>query len=133
MIDRTRARIYTTEVGSETLLVKNWPDRILGDRSKNAAKLVEFFARAERLRSVSSGRLPRVRLACISRDGLFVLQDYLEGRELEGLDAADWTSDEYHSFMLGLVELIDEVHELHLPHGDLSPRNILVDAVMTGQ
>ncbi|RWH76844.1 MAG: ATPase [Mesorhizobium sp.] len=126
MIDRARARIYTTEHEGETLLVKNWPERLLGDRSKNAARLIEFFGRADRLRSVASGRLPRVRVACLCQDGLFVLQDYLEGRPLDEADVTGWSAEAYRIFLLGLINLVEEVHDLRLPHGDLSPKNILV-------
>ncbi|GLS38257.1 hypothetical protein GCM10010869_38510 [Mesorhizobium tianshanense] len=126
MIDRARARIYITDHEGETLLVKNWPERLLGDRSKNAARLLEFFGRAARLRSAASGRLPRVRVACLCHDGLFVLQDYLEGKPLDQADVTGWSPGTLRSFLLGLIQLIEEVHDLRLPHGDLSPKNILV-------
>ncbi|TIP99366.1 MAG: ATPase, partial [Mesorhizobium sp.] len=95
-------------------------------RSKNAARLIEFFGRADRLRSVASGRLPRVRVACLCQDGLFVLQDYLEGRPLDEADVTGWSAEAYRIFLLGLINLVEEVHDLRLPHGDLSPKNILV-------
>ncbi|MDR9812121.1 AAA domain-containing protein [Rhizobium hidalgonense] len=132
MIDRARARIYTTERDGETLLVKNWPERLLGDRLKNAARLIEFFGRADRLRSATGDRLPRVRLACLCHDGLFVLQDYLEGTPLDEADVTGWSTQAYRSFLLRLIDLIAEVHELRLPHGDLSPKNILVVETETG-
>jgi hypothetical protein len=65
MIDRSRCRIYTTKHKGELLLVKNWPERMLGDRNVNAARLIEFFARADRLRSargeaITTGQRPSV-------------------------------------------------------------------------
>lgn len=126
MIERTRCRIYTTVVGNETLLVKNWPERLIGDRTKSAAQLMEFFARADRLRGAGTGRLPRVRLACLSHDGLFLLQDYLPGQSLETYDVAGWTAEQFRRFALRLVDTVQEAHDLGIPHGDISPRNVLV-------
>lgn len=126
MIERSRCRIYTTRVGEEKLLVKNWPERLLGDRGKNAARLIEFFARADRLRGSGSGRLPHVRLACLSHDGLFLLQDYLPGDPLETCDVSKWTLEQFRTFGLELIDAIAEAHDLGIPHGDLSPKNVLV-------
>ncbi len=126
MIRKTRCRIYTTTVGNETLLVKNWPERSLGEKPRNAARLIEFFARADRMRGSGTGRLPRVRLACLSQDGLFLLQDYLPGSPLEGLDVSGWSARDLIRFSLLLVDAVAEAHELGVPHGDLSPGNVLV-------
>ncbi|TXM95226.1 AAA domain-containing protein [Methylobacterium sp. WL116] len=126
MIQKTRCRIYTTSVGGETLLVKNWTERSLGEKARNAARLIEFFARAERMRGSGTGRLPRVRMACLSQDGLFLLQDYLVGDPLEGLDVSGWSTEEFNRFSLLLIDAVTEAHELGVPHGDLAPGNILV-------
>ena len=126
MIERTRCRVYTTTVDGETMLVKNWPDRMIGERSRNAAKLVEFFARAERLRGSGTGRLPRVREACLSLDGLFLLQDYAPGEVLEDTDVSTWTPEKFRHFSALLIDAVEEAHVLGIPHGDLKPANVVV-------
>ncbi|KQT13448.1 hypothetical protein ASG40_19800 [Methylobacterium sp. Leaf399] len=131
MLHKGRCRIYTTLAGGETMLVKNWPERSLGERSKSAAKLIEFFARADRLRGSGTGRLPRVRLACLSQDGLFLLQDYLPGEALEGIDVSSWAPEQLRHFSALLIDAVNEAHELGVPHGDLKPGNILVTGTET--
>jgi serine/threonine protein kinase len=126
MMARGRCRIYTTEHQGETLLVKNWPERAIGDRNKNAARLIEFFGRAERLRGAGSSRLPRVHRTCLCHDGLFLLQDYLNGAVLESADVSNWGANEYRRFFIELIDGVSEAHDLGVPHGDLSPQNILV-------
>lgn len=126
MLQKARCRIYTTRVGEETLLVKNWPERLIAERPKHAARLIEFFARAERMRGSGTGRLARVRIACLSQDGIFLLQDYLDGDALESVDVSSWTLEQFRGFSTSLIDSMVEAHELGLAHGDLKPGNILL-------
>ena len=126
MMQKVRCRVYTTAVDDATMLVKNWPERLIGDRTRSAAKLIEFFARADRLRGSGTGRLPRVRLACLSHDGLFLLQDYVPGDVLEGVDVSAWSAETFQRFSALLIDAVKEAHELGVPHGDLKPANVIV-------
>lgn len=126
LLQKGRCRVYKTIVGGETLLVKNWPDRLVGDRSRNGAKLIEFFARADRMRGAGTGLLPRVRMAGLCQDGLFLLQDCLEGVPLETTDVSAWSQEQFRRFSALLIEAVGEAHDLGVSHGDLKPGNILV-------
>lgn len=126
MIQKVRCRVYTTAVEGETMLVKNWPERLIGERARSAAKFIEFFARADRLRGSGTGRLPRVRLACLSQDGLFLLQDYVPGDPLDAVDVAAWSPETFRRFSALLIDAVEEAHELGVPHGDLKPGNVVV-------
>lgn len=109
-----------------TVLVKSWPERYLGDRRRSSARLIDFFARAERLEALAAAWAPRIRNACLCMDGLLLVQDWIEGERLSPEIAAAWPEDELRQFLAGLVGAVEELHKAGLAHGDLKPDNVLV-------
>jgi serine/threonine protein kinase/DNA polymerase III delta prime subunit len=119
-------RVYRSSRENKELFVKSWPERLLGERRKSAARLIEFFARAETLQLSSAGWAPRLDLACLCADGLLLVQEWIPGSSLAETDTASWSADTLRAFLSRLVYAIDELHESGLAHSDLSPNNIML-------
>lgn len=125
-ISKKPYRIYRSLKDDERYFVKSWPERVLGERRKSAARLVEFFGKADALRRIDATWLPRIGVACLCTDGLLLIQDWIDGEKLSACDVATWTAEGLRRFVVGLIDAIDELHMVELNHGDLSPENILV-------
>ena len=122
-------RVYRSSGEKKELFVKSWPERSLGERRKSAARLIEFFARAEKLQLSSAGWTPRLDLACLCADGLLLVQEWIPGSNLAETDTASWAADKLREFLSRLIYAIDELHESGIAHGDLSPNNIMLRRV----
>ncbi|MCC8967405.1 AAA family ATPase, partial [Bradyrhizobium sp. Pear76] len=125
-ISKKPYRIYKASRNDDHLFVKSWPERVLGERRKSAVRLIEFFAKADALRRVDAKWLPRIDVACLCTDGLLLVQEWVEGERLSESKTSDWTPDALRRFVAALIDAVDELHQLDLVHGDLSPRNIMV-------
>ncbi|ACF00798.1 ATPase [Rhodopseudomonas sp. AAP120] len=125
-ISKKPYRIYKSLKDNESHFVKSWPERILGERRKSAARLIEFFGKADALRRIDAKWLPRISVACLCTDGLLLIQDWVDGEKLSACDVSTWTPEGLRRFVVGLIDAVDELHKLELNHGDISPENILV-------
>ncbi len=119
-------RIYRSRKSDTDYFVKSWPERYLGERRKTAARLIEFFGKADILRLTAVDWLPRTELACLCTDGLLLVQEWIDGAPLAQTETAEWPADDLRSFVIDLITAIDELHDLGQTHGDLSPANIVV-------
>lgn len=108
------------------LLVKSWPAQYVGDQKAAAIGLLSFFSRAARVEGLAASWTPRIRMACLSMDGVLVVQDWVEGKTLPETDVTKWTADEIRSFVNSLLMAIEELHATGLAHGDLKPANVIV-------
>ncbi|RUU81265.1 AAA domain-containing protein [Mesorhizobium sp. M7A.F.Ca.MR.362.00.0.0] len=108
------------------LLIKSWPAQYVGDHKSAAIGLLAFFARAARVESLAAGWTPRLRLACLSMDGVLVVQDWADGRSLQETDVAIWSEEQIRSFLISLLVALEEMHASGLAHGDLKPSNVVV-------
>lgn len=119
-------RIYKSRKNDETLFVKSWPERTLGERRKSAARLIEFFGKANALRQIDAEWLPRIDVACLCTDGLLLVGEWIDGELLSKSDTSLWLPENLRRFVTALVEAIEGLHDVDLVHGDLSPHNIIV-------
>jgi serine/threonine protein kinase len=122
------SRIYRAIKDGKALFVKSWPERSLGERRKSAARLIEFFARAELMQRIAADWAPRLDIACLCTDGLLLVQEWIDGRNLAQSDTLGWSLDDLRSFLSGLITAVDELHAAGLTHGDVSPNNIMLPA-----
>lgn len=119
-------RVYRARKSDTDLFVKSWPERTIGEHRKLAARLIEFFAKADALRLAAADWLPRIEMACLCTDGLLLVQEWVEGCALERCETSAWSGLDLRLFLIDLCRAVDELHELGLTHGDLSPSNIIV-------
>lgn len=119
-------RVYRARKHDSDLFVKSWPERSLGERRKSAARLIEFFGKADTLRLATAEWLPRIDLACLCTDGLLLVQQWIDGRPLSECATSEWSAEDLRRFVTELATAVEELHELDLVHGDLSPDNIMV-------
>ncbi len=119
-------RIYRSRKNDADYFVKSWPERSLGERRKTAARLIEFFGKADVLRLTAVDWLPKTELACLCADGLLLVEEWISGTSLARSDTSQWDAGDLRSFVIDLITAIDELHELGQAHGDLSPTNIVV-------
>lgn len=119
-------RIYKSRKNEENLFVKSWPERTLGERRKSAARLIEFFGKADALRQLDAEWLPRIDVACLCTDGLLLVEEWIDGECLSKCDTSLWSPEKLRRFVTALAEAVEELHEVDLVHGDISPDNIIV-------
>jgi serine/threonine protein kinase len=119
-------RIYRSRKQEADLFVKSWPERSLGERRKTAARLIEFFGKADALRLAAADWLPKIELACLCTDGLLLVQEWVNGTALDKCATDQWSPADLKQFLLYLATAVEELHELGQTHGDLSPANIMV-------
>lgn len=119
-------RIYRSRRNDTDYFVKSWPERSLGERRKTAARLIEFFGKADVLRLTAVDWLPKTELSCLCTDGLLLVQEWIDGKPLAQSDTGQWPASDLRSFVIDLTTAIDELHELGQAHGDLTPTNIVV-------
>ena len=122
-------RIYRTRKNETDFFIKSWPERSLGERRKVAARLIEFFGKVDALKLAAAEWLPKIEFACLCTDGLILVQEWVNGTDLDKCDTLEWAHTHYRTFVSDLVTAIDELHALGQTHGDLSPANIMVRTV----
>ncbi|MFZ3418639.1 AAA domain-containing protein [Vibrio harveyi] len=111
---------------SNGLLVKSWlhvnpsdNDLLLG------SKTLSFLERLSKLKTLSPPYLPQIHdfgLATKS-DCLYVVMDEVESTPWNKLDKGVHRLE----LVTKLLSVIEHLHGLHIPHGDLHPENVLVD------
>jgi serine/threonine protein kinase len=119
-------RIYRSGNSDASFFVKSWPERSLGERRKTAARLIEFFGKADALRQTTADWLPTIEVACLCTDGLLLVQQWIDGDSLDQCNTSEWSPENVRQFVIELATAVDDLHELGLWHGDLSPPNIIV-------
>ena len=118
-------RVYRSGEGDTAVFVKSWPERNLGEPRKSAARLIEFFGRAEALKG-SPDWAPAIKLACLCADGLLLVQEWIDGASLSETDTSTWSLEQRRDFIGGLIRAVDGLHSFGLAHGDLSPANVML-------
>ena len=115
---------------SSSLIVKAW----LNVNPLDAAlgyKTLHFLRKIEKLESISPEYLPCIReygLATKS-SSLFMVMDKADGVEWQDLQ---FSEDQCRAAIKELIAAIEHLHEIGIPHGDLHPSNVLVNANADG-
>lgn len=124
-VDEWFKRMPYRVMKSGPLLIKNWPQQYIGDQKTSALALLGFFSRGARLEGLAAPWAPRIRQSCLCMDGLFLAQDWIEGRKLPEVDWSGYEEGKIIAFLKKLFDAVDELHAAGLSHGDLKPANII--------
>jgi serine/threonine protein kinase len=107
-------------------VVKAWLN--IGLAEEDAAigyKLLHFLKRVEKLQTLSPSYIPCIRdfgLATKS-SSLYLVLDKAEGCHWDELEIGE---EEKLAVIKQLIDSVEHLHTLHIPHGDLHPGNVIV-------
>jgi serine/threonine protein kinase len=117
---------------SNGLVVKAWLNISLADDNAiSGYKLLHFLRRVEKLQALSLPYIPCIRDYGIATksSSLYLVMDKVEGCHWDEVECGEEDK-------LGLVKLlidsVEHLHTLHITHGDLHPKNIIVVKVDSG-
>lgn len=115
--------------------VKFWygavPD---SDKPEFNYSLLRFLEKARAIQVNPSEWLPRVvDVGLVQRKGLIYAREWLDFPTLAEWGYSNHTQEERIKLCLSLLEGLDRLHSIHLPHGDLHPENVLVRPPGEGQ
>lgn len=111
---------------SNGLLVKAWLNvSVTACGPQLGYDLMHFLQRVAKLKSIAPPYLPTIfefGLATKSSE-LFIVSDYIEGPALGDIEPGE------QNLLLvpKLIQAVEHLHTLHIPHGDLHPRNVIVN------
>ena len=82
----------------------------------------------QQIKSIGHPNLVRVHEVCYTKNGCFVLEDYVSGRSLqEELEEKGKLSvDDALEYFIQLLEALGTIHGYHIIHRDIKPENILI-------
>lgn len=127
--DDDRVSMWTSESAGQTQLVKLWKSSAWGDQSKEAPRLLDFLERAANFIQSPVPGCVRILRAVWLGDALVLIQEYVEAPCLtDSLTSHVFWNEpaKAFAFLQTLMELVSDLHERGVAHGDLKPQNILV-------
>lgn len=111
---------------SNGLLVKAWLNVSVTDCGPQLGyDLMHFLQRVEKLKSIAPPYLPRIfefGLATKSSE-LFIVSDYIEGPAWGDVEPGEQNLP----LVQKLIQAVEHLHTLHIPHGDLHSDNVIVN------
>lgn len=111
---------------SNGLLVKAWLNvSVMDCGPKLGYDLMHFLQRVEKLKSIAPPYLPTIfefGLATKSSE-LFIVSDYIEGPVWGDIEPGVQNLP----LVQKLIQAVEHLHTLHIPHGDLHPDNVIVN------
>lgn len=111
---------------SNGLLVKAWLNVSVTDCGPQLGyDLLHFLQRVEKLKSIAPPYLPAIfefGLATKSSE-LFIVSDYIEGPAWGDIEPGEQNLP----LVKKLIQAVEHLHTLHIPHGDLHPENVIVN------
>ncbi|MGU3452414.1 AAA domain-containing protein [Methylobacterium fujisawaense] len=126
--DRVDSWLSTRDGGA--VVVKLWKQAAWGDLRREGGRILAFLDRAAGMRTDRPPGLPEVRDVMWLGDGIVVVQDYAEGVTLDAAmrdGPPPWESARAAlAIAATLIEVVDELHERGIGHGDLKPGNVVL-------
>ena len=124
--EEDRAR-YRSDHRGEPVVVRVWysvePDPKKPDF---ALKLLSFLERARTLKGCGLSAVPRVVDFGLSRGSLLLVLQWVAGQTLPAWLKANPTQEARLKVALSIIDGLERLHAVELPHGDIHPGNIVV-------
>lgn len=124
-----RVIVWRSESEEANRLVKLWKSVEIGDIAKEGPRVLAFL---ERARSIAESPIPgiaRVLDVHWTEDSIVLINEFVEGRMLsELMTKSPQVGDGGTTlgFLSVLIDVVSELHDRSLAHGDLKPANIIV-------
>lgn len=118
------------EQGGQLCVLKEFSPHRLHGRSREAARQL-FVREAEVLRQLNHPQIPQFRAWVVQENCLFLVQDYIEGKNYRTLLAQRrqqgrrFSPAEVAQWLQDLLPVLDCIHRLGIIHRDLSPDNVM--------
>lgn len=132
-----RTIIWRSEVDGEELLVKLWQAAALGNVPKERTRILAFLDHAQQLIEAPPQGASKLLHVHWTGDAIVIVQQYVEGKtlasETEVAVGENGLSDAPSAlaFITDLIDVVDNLHERSVAHGDIKPDNIVVSRIST--
>lgn len=125
--DHENALVYKSSFGSLPVKVKAWwgvsPDEKRPDVSLS---LLRFLQSAHRLKTNPTKEMAEVLEFGFNAQGVFLVTKWVVGETLEEWLKRESTVLDRVTLSLALLDAVERIHALEMPHGDIHPGNIIV-------
>lgn len=127
-VEKGNLEVFKGERDGTQCQVKFWfgatPDATKPDFNQ---ALLRFLEKARAIQVNPSEWLPRVLdVGIVPKKGLLYVREWLDLPTLTEWDSASKTLEDRIGLSMSLVDGIERLHSIDLPHGDLHPENVLV-------
>lgn len=125
-----RVDIWKSQRDDQTLLIKLWKRAAWGDQTREGPRILDFLTRARDAASSPLSGCAAIIGAYWLGDAMGLVQKWVEGQDLSsalGQGAFHERPSQAVSFALALCRTVISLHDQGLTHGDIKPRNVVVD------
>lgn len=126
--DDERVVIWRADRGEQKRLVKMWNSSALGNVTKERSRILAFLELAQHLIEAPPQGCAKLLAVHWTGDAIVVVQEYVSGETLAANIGGDAFSEapEALTFIVALIDVVDNLHGRLVAHGDIKPDNIIV-------
>lgn len=124
-----RTIIWRADTDQQNRLVKLWHASALGDIARERSRILAFLNNAQQLLEAPPQGTAKLLNVHWTGDAIVVVQHYVPGETLAACIKGESLSDisTILDFVIALIDVVDNLHDRAIAHGDIKPDNIVVD------